>query len=543
MKILYLRRLLFFITVLLFLAASALPEPTLAACNPNAPVTLVSASIHGGASDQGVVLGTLAISGDGRYIAYTSSSTDLVPGDTNSAEDVFVYDRLHCTNRRVSVSSNGQQANLDSYGPALSTDGRYVAFSSDATNLVPGDTDGNTDVFVRDLVTNQVTLISVGWDGTASNGDSYGSSLSADGRYVGFGSYATNLVPNDTNNHADAFVYDRQTGQTTRVSVATDGTQGDLDSGGALISGDGSIVTFESDANNLIPNDQNLWGDTFVHNMQTGETVLASFTPSGFPPDQASNPTAISEDGKSVLFETAADNLINPNTFLCSRGNFDCYNLYIYHVDTHQITQAILGYDAAQPQPNGSTWQGSLSADGKTIVFSSIATNLTILPTGQGYDIFSSDHLGLDLPVTDKLYPTASDYGGAYPVVSADGHYLAYFSVQAQVEHGHYSSVYDVFVAPVPTIDFSQAPTLHYFTTSQVVLTWSAVTNATNYEVQIAYNAAFQSPVWDYNFTYNYLSATRYLSDGTYYWRVRALQPNGIWGDWSTPESLTVKTR
>src|SRR5437870_4266363 len=217
-----------------------------------------------------------AISGDGRFVAFRSSASNLVPGDTNGTFDVFVHDRQTGETVRASVASDGAQGNGASNTPAISADGRFVAFTSSASNLVPGDTNSTDDVFVRDRQTRQTTRVSVASDGTQSNGLSLYQSISADGRFVAFPSAATNLVPGDTNAKADTFVHDRMTGATERVSVASDGTQGNGDSGVPAISADGRFVAFESDATNLVPVDTNSSRDVFVR--ATGTPTTTSTT-------------------------------------------------------------------------------------------------------------------------------------------------------------------------------------------------------------------------------------------------------------------------
>ena len=180
-----------------------------------------------------------AISADGRYIAFGSSSSTLVAGDTNGQADVFVYDRQTAVTARVSVATDGTQGNGFSADPALSGDGRYVAFRSAASNLVAGDTNATTDIFVHDRQTGVTTRASVASDGTQSNGLSQKVAISTDGRYVTFKSSASSLVPADTNDVTDVFVHDRLTGVTTRESVASNGLQGFRSSEKPALSGDG----------------------------------------------------------------------------------------------------------------------------------------------------------------------------------------------------------------------------------------------------------------------------------------------------------------
>ena len=209
-----------------------------------------------------------SISGDGRFVAFYSNVNDLVLGDENGLPDVFshvfVHDREAGTTERVSVASDGAKGNALSFNPAISADGRFVAFNSGATNLVEGDTNGETDFFVHDREAGTTERVSVASDGTQGNGESGGASISADGRFVGFSSLASNLVAGDTNGTSDSFVHDRESGVTERVSLANDGTEGNNASGAASISGNGRFAAFNSSANNLVSGDTNDLIDVFV---------------------------------------------------------------------------------------------------------------------------------------------------------------------------------------------------------------------------------------------------------------------------------------
>ena len=205
------------------------------------------------------------LSADGKRILFLSSASNLVSGDTNRSADVFLRYRPNGTTQRVSVTSNEAQGNGDARGGfAVSPDGRYVAFSSDASNMVTSDTNAVTDVFVRDRIATTTQRVSVNGDGEQGDDPSRGTSISADGQSVAFDSFATNLVDGDTNSDIDVFVRDRVSGATYRASVSSDGTQGDFGSFGPSISGDGSQVAFESFARNLVPGDTNGGDDAFV---------------------------------------------------------------------------------------------------------------------------------------------------------------------------------------------------------------------------------------------------------------------------------------
>jgi hypothetical protein len=262
-----------------------------------------------------------SISSDGRYVAFESLASNLVPNDTNGADDVFVHDRQTGQTMRVSVNSVGVEGNNNSNFPYISSDGRYVAFTSLASNLVPNDTNFAPDIFVHDRQTGQTTRVSVNSAGVQGNGDSNFPSISSDGRYVAFTSLASNLVPNDTNFAPDIFVHDRQTGQTTRVSVSSVGVQGNGDSIRPYISSDGRYVAFTSLASNLVPNDTNFVPDIFVHDRQTGQTMRVSVNSAGGEGNSESYGSSISSDGRYVAFDSWASNLVPNDT----NGTYDVF--------------------------------------------------------------------------------------------------------------------------------------------------------------------------------------------------------------------------
>lgn len=253
------------------------------------------------------------VSGDGRYIVFNSEATNLVANDTNGYEDVFVHDRDTGTTSLVSVALNGASGNHISSWAGISDDGRYVSFRSLATNLVPGDSP-IPDIYVRDLLKGTTTRVSVSSDGTAANQPSEVGAISADGRFISFQSMATNLVPGDSNNANDIFVHDRTTGVTTLVSKATDGTQGDGPSWVAAISGDGQRVVFDSIATNLVAGDTNLRKDVFVHDRSTGITTRVSVRSNGVQGNAESLDPTISADRRFVGFSSDASNLVIGDT-------------------------------------------------------------------------------------------------------------------------------------------------------------------------------------------------------------------------------------
>jgi Tol biopolymer transport system component len=252
------------------------------------------------------------VSADGRHVAFCSDSAALVSGDTNNVDDVFVRDMEAGTTERVSVGAGGKQANGGSWDCTLSRDGRIVAFQSEATDLVPGDTNGVADIFVRDRERGITERVSVSDAGEEANSNSWDISVSADGRYVAFTSAATNLVPGDTSGQRnDAFVYDRQTKTVKRISVSPTGKEGNNSSGSPSLSADGRYVAFLSFARNLVSApDTNGWCDVFVRDLETGKTQRVNLSADGAQARDGSPYVALSGDGRWVAFMSHANNLV-----------------------------------------------------------------------------------------------------------------------------------------------------------------------------------------------------------------------------------------
>jgi len=268
---------------------------------------------HDGA--QGAMWSSFAtISADGRYVAFYSPANNMVPDDTNQTGDVFVRDLETATIRRVSVASDGEQGNGLSADAQISADGRYIAFNSVAANLVADDDNGQEDIFVHDRVTRQTERVSQAWNGLQSNGQSLEPSISADGRYVAYCSYANNLFPGDTNGRPDVFVFDRQTRDTIHVSVSSTGAKGNDASVSPSISPDGYFVAFASAADNLVPEDSLGWIDIFVHGLHTGQTVRVSTSTCTVEAESDSSDPSLSDQGYFVAFTSLAENLVPDDT-------------------------------------------------------------------------------------------------------------------------------------------------------------------------------------------------------------------------------------
>jgi Tol biopolymer transport system component len=338
-----------------------------------------------------------AISADGRFVAFTSSAASLVPGDANLAADVFVRDLSSGTTERVSVDSGGAEASGESERPAISADGRFVAFASLAPDLVQGDANGTWDVFVRDRLTGTTERVSVDASGAEGNGESRDPSISADGRLVAFWSSATNLVAGDSNGRDDVFVRDREDGVTKRVSLESTGGQANDSSRSPRISADGSCVAFSSLASNLVTGDSNQAADVFVRDVPAGLTVRVSLSGVDSEANSHSFVGSISADGRIVAFESFATNLVEDD----SNGESDVFVRDRADTRTERASIALGGAQALGPS-NGP----SISADGRLVAFASRAANLAAGDGNEIDDVFVRDR---DTTVLASLCEPGSD--------------------------------------------------------------------------------------------------------------------------------------
>jgi Tol biopolymer transport system component len=331
------------------------------------------------------------ISANGRYVIFQSDAANLVAGDTNRVADVFVHDFASGVTTRVSVGAHGQ-ANGASGFSTISANGRLVAFQSAASNLVAHDTNRSVDVFVRNLATRKTSRVSVSSRGLQARGlsESTEPALSANGRYVAFESSAANLVPGDTNRLADVFVQDRRTGRIERVSVTSKGKQGGADhtnngSNAPSISADGRYVAFHSADSNLVPGDTNRTFDIFVHDRKTRRTTRVSVSSASRQANGESlGGLSVSPDGRYVAFTSLASNLAPGDT----NGITD-----VFVRDLRSGTTMLASVGAAGQQGgDSSAVSGSIfSADDRLLAFSSWAPNFVPGDTNGTADAFLRD--------------------------------------------------------------------------------------------------------------------------------------------------------
>ena len=342
--------------------------------------TLVSAAADGSVSNS--QSGHPSISADGRYVAFDSFSADIVAGDTNDANDVFVRDLVEGTTTLVSVDMMGGSADAGSGDPAISPDGRYVAFESAATDIVDGEDErSTTDVFVRDLETGLTTVVSVDVDGGAPDGESFSPAIARGGSRVAFWSGASDLVPDDSNGFDDVFVRDLETQTTERVSAALDGGDSDQHSRDPDISADGDHVAFVSRANNLVDGDANgLVVDVFVRDLAGGTTVRASADAhDGDALDDSKGPS-LSASGNLVTYFSRAKDLVAP------RQRDDVQDVFVR--DLRGGATQLLTRDARGRAPDAHSSSPVISGNGKVVGFASDAADLVRGGDNQLSDVF-----------------------------------------------------------------------------------------------------------------------------------------------------------
>jgi hypothetical protein len=383
-------------------------------------------------------------------VAFASYSSNLVADDTNNKIDVFLRDRLLGTTERVSVSSSEAQGDDDSNLPAISADGTVVAFLSAATNLVPDDTNGHWDAFVRnrlDGTTERVSLTSAGQQSMTYTMENV--AISADGTCVAFTTSAEDLVPGDTNYVRDIYMRDLEAGTTERVSISDGEAQGNAYSSGMSLSTDGIYVAFESSASNLVSGDTNGWEDIFVRDRQLGTTVRVSVGTGvpGAQGNQRSDGPLISEDGRYVAFSSLASNLVSGDT----NGNWDALVR-----DTQTNTTERVSVTSAEAQATGGgSGPGAISSTGQFVVLSSDATNLVSGDTNAKRDIFLRDRTA---GTTERVSLTAAgqqanDASNTPAGVSSDGRVICFCSAATNLVVGDTNGVDDIFVrdrAPTP---------------------------------------------------------------------------------------------
>lgn len=360
------------------------------------------------------------VSSDGRYVTFASDATNLVSNDSNGWADIFVYDRQENTFEIVSLQSDGDASNNNSYEPAISGDGRWVVFCSFANNLVGGDDNNRPDTFLYDRENNQIRRLSDAPNGDDGNGNSCGeSTINSNGQIVVFISDATNLVISDTNNVRDVFIYNRNDDTVKRIT-AENGQQGAASSDAPSISDDGRYIAFQSDAANFVNGDDNNQKDIFVYDRSENDMERVSQRQDGTDNPVGSFYPAISGDGRFVVFQSGDSNLVADD----NNGKTD---VFLHVRDGNAIERISLESDGGQA--NDDSTQASISTDGRYVTFTSAATDLDDNRLVNITNIFVRDR---NSNSTVSVSYTSDDNPGNRnsdtPQISGNGRYIVFAS-------------------------------------------------------------------------------------------------------------------
>jgi Tol biopolymer transport system component len=398
-----------------------------------------------------------AISADGRFVAFGSHAANLVPGDTNAVADVFVRDREAGVTERVSVSTTGAEANGPSHPHYISGDGRYVAFGSYASNLVPGDTNDALDVFVRDREAGTTERVSLTCSGEQIAGHSYLRPISADGRYVLFWSEAPGIVPADTNDFGDGFIRDREAGTTECVTLNGAGAPVGGDS--SSFSADGRYVVFLSDAPGIVPEDTNAFYDVFVRDRVAGSTQIVSVDDGGQPIGKWCGRSLISADGRFVAFNAFEFDLVG---WQPSGPNL------IYIRDLQAGTTELMTASGRLPALPLDPTQGwvltAATPDLRFIIFDSANPGLVAGDTNGRPDVFVRDRTaGQTVRVGVSSIGREGNSGSGGGDISADGRFVAFGSESSNLYPWDTNECRDVFVRSWQTSStFADVPPTHW---------------------------------------------------------------------------------
>lgn len=381
------------------------------------------------------------VSTDGRFVLFRSIDSNLLGDDSNNVIDIFVSNAVTGATTRVSLGRDGTQANGMSVHHGISGDGRFVAFSSEASNLVDQDANGCSDIFLRDLRTGRTELITRGVDGSAANGPSWYPPISDDARYVAFASDATNLVEGDHNQVGDIFLHDRTLGRTMRVTMGHDGTEANGQSTYPSISASGKFIVFTSSASNLVPGDRNGVDDVFRYDRDTREITRVSVCNDGRESDGPSyNYTnAVTTDGGSVVFVSRASNLGAGD----DNAAFDVFLRDLRSSETLRISET-----AEHRSGNGQSLHATISAlNGRYIAFHSDASNLVAGDTNAADDIFVYDRSTASLRRISVGASGLQANAGSYrSSLSGTGSTLTFSSDASNLAPGDANGRTDVFV-------------------------------------------------------------------------------------------------
>ena len=427
-------------------SALALGAGSAGAAEPGPP-ELISAAA-GGIAGNGPSLFP-AVSEDGRFVAFRSEATNLVADDVDSERDIFLRDRQTGQVTLISRATGptGVKGNRASFNPRISASGRFVVFRSNANNLVPEDTDQLEDVYVRDVQANTTTVVSRAATavGAKGNGGSFNPSISADGRYIAFRSEATNLHPEDLDTVPDVYVRDMQTNELTLASRASGatGAKGTVSSEFPVISADGSRVAFRSESPNLHPDDIDGIEDIFLRDLRTQETFLVSRAAGTGPKGNARSTFVSVSEDGSVVAFDSQSSNLHPDDTLPDA------DVFVRDIASGALDLVSRGPGELGPKAVPGSSEPAISADGRTVAFQSAATNLDPDDTDGTLDVYLRD---LETFRVEALSPSlVNPYNRSFePQIAADAGLIAFHADAGTASTGPSVPPSDVFASLNP---------------------------------------------------------------------------------------------
>lgn len=381
-----------------------------------------------------------SLSGQGRFVAFSTLANNLFTGDQNQTTDVMVFDRELNTFEHISKNVNGVQADRFSRYPSISKDGRFVAFLSRATNLIPGVSGvGRAHIFLFDRQDQTMEQVSRPFS-PGFPSDSAEPSMSGDGRYVAFASHSSNLTADPISSPQNVFLYDRVSRSMELVSVGTGGGGADGESFDPRVSTDGRFVSFASRADDLIPNDPSSFTSIFVRDRLNNTTERISVNDSGQAADDACFSAVISGDGRFVAYATRATNLV-------AGGGNAFVDIYLFDRNTRTVTR--VSKTPAGNDPASASFEAAISEDGSYVTFKSISTDLVAGLSARGIFVYERASDTIDF-VSRGTSGAVNNVLSEEPCISADGSFIGFYSQASNLVDGDTNNEDDVFTVLNP---------------------------------------------------------------------------------------------
>lgn len=419
------RNIILFLTIIL----------TLSSTKSYSEINLVSIGPNGQQSEiDQLGFGNASISSSGRYISFLSHFSS----DLNEYGQIFVRDTVTEETTFVSIGVDGILANMSSKESSISADGRFVVFTSRSSNLVPGDTNDRSDIFLHDRESRYTTRVSVSSDGVQGNGWSKEPAISANGQFIAFSSNSSNLDSRPTGQGDNIYVHDRINGITTNISYPTyESSLGYYSDGPASISADGRFVAFESSWPRLDPNYIANGNNIYVHDRNTSTNTLISVSATGESANSYCDAPSMSADGRFVSFSSLASNLVSNDT-----NSF--WDIFVHDRQSGQITR--VNVSSLGQQSNNRTFYSSISANGRFVAFDSEASNLVPNDSNSSFDVFVHDREAGKTSLISKVSQNDQAVGGFLEQISDDGSFVVFKSYSSDLVPNDLNEKNDLFV-------------------------------------------------------------------------------------------------